>query len=57
MIHQDAWYTECKLLKGVGSENESRFSATGETECAQDYTGYCINWGLPKSLETLRNGN
>ena len=28
---QDTRHTECKLLEGVGSENESRFSATGET--------------------------
>ena len=53
---QDTRHTECKLLEGVGSENESRFPATGETECAQDYTGWCINRGLPKSLETIRIG-
>ena len=34
---QDTRHTECKLLEGVGSENESRFPATGETECAQDF--------------------
>ena len=47
---------DCKFAESISERIWIR--STSNRPCSvesKDYTGYCINWGLPKSLETLRN--